>query len=151
MCDLRWESSQPVSTWGLEQQRTCAARGHSGAAAADICKSLCTGIFQEGCWWCSSPKLISEGAFCTVIVGKNKVYSVFLLPGSHVRCRLKRGRVCSWEIPSMALKAANVSFTLWGISNLSSLDYVVKPRAGTGIPIKCGQLAVHVFLPLKWG
>lgn len=50
----------------------------------------------------------------------------------------------------MALKAMNVSFALWGISNLSSLNYEVKLGATTGIPIKRGQLAVQISLALKW-
>jgi len=55
----------------------------------------------------------------------------------------------AWEIPSVALRVKVVGFALWGISNLSSPGYVVKLRAGTGIPSTCGQLPAQNLLILK--
>lgn len=96
-----------------------------------------------------SPKLISEGAFCTVILGKIKLIQfLFSLIPLHATGSNKE-RFPAWEIPSVALRVEVVGFALWGISNLSSLGYVVKLRAGTGIPSTCGQLPAQNLLVLK--
>lgn len=98
---------------------------------------------------CLSPKLISEGAFCTVILGKIKLIQfLFSLIPLHATGSNKEW-FPAWEIPSVALRVKVVGFALWGISNLSSPGYVVKLRAGTGIPSTCGQLPAQNLLVLK--
>lgn len=71
----------------------CATHGRGGTAAAD---DLQEPVNVAGrLLLCSSPKLVSEGAFCTVILGKIKLTQSLLLPDFCVCCRIKQGVVSS--------------------------------------------------------
>lgn len=109
----------------------CATHGRGGTAAAD---DLQEPVNVAGrLLLCSSPKLVSEGAFCTVILGKIKLTQSFFSLIFVYAAGSNKEWFPAWEVPSMALRVKAVGSALWGISNLSSLGYVVKLRAGTGI------------------